>query len=77
MIVIRIELWGAGDSRNLKTLDQLTITNVGFAGYGDICTYEVRHGDRMTTVRHRRSDGALELARLALAALRDRTEEAT
>jgi hypothetical protein len=77
MIVVRIELWGAGDSRNLKTLDQITITNVGFAGYGDICTYEVRHGDRTTTVRHRRSDGALEVARLALNALRNRTEEAT
>ena len=76
MIVVRIELWGAGDSRNLKTIDQLTITNVGSAGHGDICTYEVRHGDRTTSVRHRRSDGALEVARLALNALRDRTEEA-
>ena len=77
MIVVRIELWGAGDSRNLKTLDQLTITNVGSVGHGDMCTYEVRHGDRTTTVRHRRSDGALELARLALTALRNRTEEPT
>ena len=70
MIVVRIELWGAGDSRNLKTLDQLTLTNVG-------CADHVRHGDRTTSVRHRRSDGALEVARLALNALRDRTEEPT
>jgi hypothetical protein len=77
MIVVRIELWPGGDSRDLKVLDQITITNIGDSKIlSGVTRYEVRHGDRTELIHHRRPQGALVLASRALRMLENLEEDA-
>jgi hypothetical protein len=68
VIVVRVELWPFGDSRNLRTIEELTIVNVGRIE-GDRCRYEARLDGRLVELEHDRSDGALVLVTRALSAL--------
>ncbi len=68
MLVLRLEIWPFGDARRVQAIEQLTITNVGWID-DERCLYEVRLGDRMCRVRHRRADGAVVLGKLALTAI--------
>lgn len=71
MIVVRVELWPHGDSRRLKPLAQLTISNTERTAPDDPTrlVYLARLGDQTTLVAHRRDDGILVLVAMALAAL--------
>lgn len=67
MVVVRVELWPLGNSRELQVLDQFTIWNLdapraGRHGYAALVA-----GERVA-FSHRREDGALVLVRRALAA---------
>lgn len=68
MLVIRIELWPGGDARRLRSIELLTIVNVGWLD-DERCRYEVRLGEDLARVKHRRSDGAVALTARALSAV--------
>ena len=72
MIAVRIELWPGGNPRGLINLETATVENT-CPDLPEQSSYLVRWASRdgliEATVRHNRSDGAMELARKALNAL--------
>jgi len=65
-----VEIWPWGDPRALRQIEIVGIVNVGYAGEGR-SRYEVRSKGRLAEVEHRRSEGALKLVALAIAALEE------
>jgi hypothetical protein len=68
VLVVRVEIWPGGDARALRQIEVLTIVNVGLVERGEH-VYEARHAGAVAEVRHRQSDGALELVSRAINAL--------
>lgn len=68
MMVVTVEVWPGGSPRGKKFVDAMTFVNL--SDLAAISEYEVWHdGTLLGRIKHRRSDGGMELVRKGLTLL--------